>query len=71
MGQGMTGDGRAILHLSNGSPELKNSELKGDDSRVVLVRFQKEGPRQLEVRMRREVLEEVRRAGEKKAMGKI
>ena len=66
MGQGMTGDGRAILHLGNGCPELKDSELKGDDSRVVLVKFNKEGPRQLEVRMRKEVLEEVRQQQKKK-----
>ena len=69
MGQGMTGDGRAILHLGNGSPELKDTELKGDDSRVVLVKFNKEGPRQLEVRMRKEVLEEVRQ--QQKKEGKL
>ena len=66
IGQGMAADGRAILHLANGSPELRDSELKGDDSRVVLVKFNKEGPRQLEVRMRKEVLEEVRQQQKRK-----
>ena len=64
VGKGMTGDGRAVLHLGNGSPELGGSGLEGDESRVVLVRFRKEGPRQLEVRMKKEVMEEVRRVEE-------
>jgi 8-oxo-dGTP pyrophosphatase MutT (NUDIX family) len=71
MGEGMASDGRAILHLTNNCPELKGSELRGDESKVVLVKFSKEGPRQLEVRDRKEVLEEARetRAGEK--LGKL
>jgi len=74
IGQGMVGDGRAILHLNSPGPELKESELKGDDSMVVLVKFNKEGPRQLDVRMRKDVMEEVRRQGvekEKKEKGRL
>lgn len=65
MGKGQAADGRQILHLTNGSPELKDSELKGDESRVVLVAFQKGGPRQLEVRFAKDVFEEARRKQEK------
>lgn len=42
-------DGRQILALDKQGPELKNSSLKGDTSRYVLVRFSKEGPRDVEV----------------------
>lgn len=49
-------DGRQILVLDKQGPELKESGLKGDTSRVVFVRFSKEGPREVEV-MDREVVE--------------
>ncbi|KAF7903049.1 hypothetical protein EAF00_002951 [Botryotinia globosa] len=54
------GDGRVILGLDRQGPELEGSGRKGDAKRIVLVRFGKEGPREVEVRERREVLEEER-----------
>lgn len=42
-------DGRNVLALDQQGPELKDSGLKGDTSRFVLVRFSKEGPRDVEV----------------------
>ncbi|THV46561.1 hypothetical protein BGAL_0376g00090 [Botrytis galanthina] len=54
------GDGRVILGLDGQGPELEGRGRKGDAKRVVLVRFGKEGPREVEVRERREVLEEER-----------
>lgn len=42
-------DGRQILALDKQGPELKDSGLKGDNSRFVLVKFSKEGPREVEV----------------------
>ncbi|KAF7919814.1 hypothetical protein EAE99_008359 [Botrytis elliptica] len=54
------GDGRVILGLDGQGPELEGRGRKGDGKRVVLVRFGKEGPREVEVRERREVLEEER-----------
>ncbi|KAF5872099.1 putative nudix domain-containing protein [Botrytis fragariae] len=59
------GDGRVILGLDGQGPELEGVGRKGDGKRVVLVRFGKEGPREVEVRERREVLEE-ERGGEAK-----
>ena len=53
-------DKRQTLMLNSPGPELKNSGLVGDDSRVVVASFQKEGPRQLEVRWKSEVLAEDR-----------
>ncbi|TGO24733.1 hypothetical protein BPAE_0096g00390 [Botrytis paeoniae] len=55
------GDGRVILGLDGQGPELEGMGRKGDGKRVVLVRFGKEGPREVEVRERREILEEERR----------
>lgn len=65
-------DGKQVLALDKpglevelvGKREGKGVGLRGDKERVVLVRFSKEGPRQVEVRWRREVLEEGR-VGEK------
>ncbi|KAK6613640.1 NUDIX domain-containing protein [Botrytis cinerea] len=54
------GDGRVILGLEGQGPELEGMDRKGDAKRVVLVRFGKEGPREVEVREKREVLEEER-----------
>lgn len=42
-------DGRQILVLDKQGPELENSGLKGDTSRLVLVKFSKEGPRKVDV----------------------
>lgn len=53
-------DGRSVLGLDKPGPELVGSGRGGDGERVVLVRFSKEGPRDVEVRWRKEVLEEER-----------
>ncbi|KAL1869462.1 hypothetical protein VTK73DRAFT_3077 [Phialemonium thermophilum] len=55
-------DKRVVLGLDKPGPELKGSGRGGDWERVVLVRFTKEGPREVEVRWRDEVLEEERKA---------
>lgn len=47
-------DGRQILALDKQGPELENSGLQGDTSRFVLVKFSKEGPREVEVIDRKE-----------------
>lgn len=47
-------DGRQILALDKQGPELKDAELKGDTSRFVLVKFSKEGPREVSVIDRKE-----------------
>lgn len=60
-------DGRAVLALDKPGPELVGTGLKGDDQRVVLVRFMKEGPRNVEVRWRKDVMEEER--AEREASG--
>ncbi|KAI6716935.1 hypothetical protein JHW43_000401 [Diplocarpon mali] len=54
-------DGRSVLALDKPGPELKGSGRGGDGDRVVLVKFGKEGPRDVEVRGRVEVLEEEKR----------
>ncbi len=59
-------DGRIVLGLDKPGPELKGSGRGGDWERVVLVRFGKDGPREVEVRGRGEVLEEEREGGEAK-----
>ncbi|KAK0115510.1 hypothetical protein ONS95_000212 [Cadophora gregata] len=53
-------DGRSVLALDKPGPELKGSTRGGDEERVVLVKFGKEGPRDVDVRWRREVLGEER-----------
>ena len=53
-------DGRSVLALDKPGLELDGSGRSGDPERVVLVRFSKEGPRDVDVRSRREVLEEER-----------
>jgi len=55
-------DGRSVLSLEKPGPELKDSGRRGDEKRVVLVKFSKEGPRNVEVRLRKEVLDEEKRA---------
>ena len=59
-------DGRSVLALDKPGPELKGSGRGGDARRVVLVRFSKEGPRDVDVRERAEgVAEEKEEAGAK------
>lgn len=62
IGKGVGKDGRQALTLGKPGPELKDSGLKGDEEYVVMVKFNKEGPRQLEVRSAREVADEERAA---------
>ncbi|KAF2151655.1 hypothetical protein K461DRAFT_279140 [Myriangium duriaei CBS 260.36] len=52
-------DGRIALGLDKPGPELKGLR-KGEPDHCVLVEFKKEGPRRLEVRTRKSVLEEGR-----------
>lgn len=52
--------GRAVLDLSKPGPELKDSGRKGETGEVVLVKFSKAGPREVEVKSRAEVLEGMR-----------
>lgn len=52
---------RAIMALDKAGPELKGTTDGGDWERVVLVRFGKGGPSNVEVRLREQVLEEQRR----------
>lgn len=59
----MTKDGRSVLGLDYPGPELEGTGRGGDKERVVVVRFGKEGPRDVEVRERAEVLGEERIAG--------
>jgi hypothetical protein len=55
-------DSRAVLALDKPGPELKDSGRRGDEKRVVLVKFSKEGPRNVEVRLKKDVLDEERAA---------
>lgn len=58
-------DGRNVLALDKPGPELEGSERRGDSEHVVLVNFKKEGPRNVEVRLRKAILAEERAAKEK------
>lgn len=51
-------DGKVILGLDKPGPEVQGTGLRGDDDHVVLLKWSREGPRELEVCDRREVLEE-------------
>lgn len=53
-------NGRAVLDLSKPGPELKGSGREGETGEVVLVKFSKAGPREVEVRGRKEVMEGMR-----------
>lgn len=53
-------DGRVVLGLDRPGPELEGSGRQGLSEQVVLVSFRKEGPRQLAVGSRKEVLGEAR-----------
>jgi 8-oxo-dGTP pyrophosphatase MutT (NUDIX family) len=55
------GDGRVVLGLDKPGPELKGSDRGGDWEHVVLVRFGKSGPSEVEIRKREDVLEEERK----------
>ncbi|KJZ76112.1 hypothetical protein HIM_04568 [Hirsutella minnesotensis 3608] len=57
-------DGRLVLGLDRPGPELKGTDRGGDWERVALVRFGKDGPRELDVRWRADVLREEKEAVE-------
>lgn len=61
-------DGRSVLALDKPGPELNGSDRRGDSERVVLVKFSKEGPRNVDVRRRKDVLaeEKMAKGGESK-----
>lgn len=63
-------DGRSVLALDKPGPELKSSGLKGDSNYVVLVKFRKEGPRQLEVGLRKDILKDERELQAQQDQGK-
>ncbi len=58
--------GKAVLDLSKPGPELKDSGRAGEGGEVVLVKFSKEGPREVSVAPRKEVLEAMRVEAAKK-----
>ena len=62
-------DACAVLGLEKPGRELVGSGLQGDDERVVLVKFREEGPREVEVRGRAEVLAEMRAEREREEAG--
>jgi hypothetical protein len=49
---------KSLLLLHSPGDELQGSGRSGDSERVVLVKFKKEGPRELEIRWKKDVLEE-------------
>ena len=53
-------DQRVVLGLDKPGPELKGTKRGGDWDRVVLVHFKGEGPRNVEVRWREDVVREER-----------
>ena len=56
-------DGRVAMSLNHPGMELEGSDRKGDDERVVLVNFKEEGPREVEVAWKKDVLTEIREKG--------
>ena len=61
--KGGYGNGRLIMGLGKPGPELKESGRKGDLERVVYVNFTREGTRQLEVRTKKDALNDEREKG--------
>lgn len=55
---GTVADGRQILDLSHPGSELEGTDKKGETDRVVLARFNKEGPREVEICWRKDVVPE-------------
>lgn len=64
-------DGRAVLALDKPGPELENTKKRGDNTRVVLVKFARDGPRQVEVAWRDDILPKERKPLGKLPMSKI
>lgn len=52
-------DGRAVLALNHPGLELKGSGKSGDSDMVVLVRFSKAGPREVEVQWKKDLLAQI------------
>lgn len=61
---------RVILNLDKPGAELAGTNRSGDPDRVVVTVFKKEGPRDVDVRWRKEVMEEEREL-EKERKGKL
>lgn len=61
-----TEDGRSVLALDKPGPELSGSGRRGDEKRVILVKFGKQGPRDVQVRLRKEILDEDKRVKDAK-----
>ncbi|KAI9654240.1 MAG: hypothetical protein M1821_006768 [Bathelium mastoideum] len=61
--KGGYGDGRSVLGLDKPGPELKETGRRGDSERVIYVNFRKEGPRQVEVRTKRDAFRDEREEG--------
>ena len=59
---GQTADGRGIVALDHAGPELEGSDKKGEPDRIVLYRATKEGPREVEIRWRRDVVAQAKKA---------
>ncbi|KAI5308720.1 hypothetical protein KEM55_005025 [Ascosphaera atra] len=59
---GLAPDKRLILGLDSPGPELEGSTKKGDKERVILVNFRKDGPREVEVRWKKEIMHRINRA---------
>ncbi len=59
------GDERVVLVLDRPAPELKDSRRVGDSETVITVRFLKEGPRDVEVRWKKELFKEMKGPGGK------
>ena len=58
-GGGKRADGRVVLGLDKPGPELKGKR-RGESEHVVLVEFKKEGPRRVDVGLKKNVLKESR-----------
>jgi hypothetical protein len=52
----MLPDNRVVLALDSPGPELRGSDKRGETDRVILVRQSKEGPRDVEIRWKRDIL---------------
>ena len=53
-------DGRAVLALDKPGQELEGTGRRGEDERVVLVQFGKDGPRRVEVAWKKDIFAEER-----------
>jgi hypothetical protein len=68
-GGGTMRNGRTVLAIDQPGLELEGSGLRGDEERVIFVKFRKEGPREVDVGWRREVEEDQRRRREEDKKG--